>query len=369
MKILLVTDLYPLGNECISKVLLRFARAWTDLGHTVTVIRPNFMLNTVIRGRKIIKEKLYEEQSIKIYNLNFITPFWFDVRRKLPECFSLKNYDVMISHMPSGALFAQRLLEKEKIKYICAVHASDITVLKDFKYVLYFRQALRNAYLSADKIAARSPVLEQKINHIIPETGNRTFIAFSGTKKTLKAPDNLSRFDFKTLKIYSAASLIKRKNIDIVLKALSILKTDFRYTISGAGSEYGRLKKTARKLKISDKVHFTGALRQEEAFNNMLKNSIFVLLSSSETFGLVYLEAMKAGCIVIAKRNDGIDGILKDGHNAFLINADRIELKDCLEKILNMDEAEINKIRAEAVKTAEKFTEKAAAENYLHNIS
>lgn len=369
MKILLVTDLYPLENEHISKVLLNFARSWIEAGHTITVIRPNFMLNTIIRGRKIIKEKLYEEQGIKIYNLNFVTPFWFNVRRKLPRDFSLKNYDVMISHMPSGSLFAQQLLKKEKIKYICAVHASDITVLKDFKYALYFRQALKNAYLSADKIAARSPVLEQKIKQIIPETKNKTFTAFSGIKKTLKTPDSLSRFYFKTLKIYSAASLIKRKNIDIVLKALSMLKTDFKYTISGTGPEYNNLKKAAEKLKISDKVHFTGGVTQEEVFNNMLKSGIFVLLSSSETFGLVYLEAMKAGCIVIAKRNDGIDGILKDGQNAFLINADSIELKDCLEKILNMEEAEINRMRAEAVKTAEKFSEKAAADNYLHNIS
>ena len=37
------------------------------------------------------------------------------------------------------------------------------------------------------------------------------------------------------------------------------------------------------------------------------------MISSSETFGLVYLEAMAAGCITIASRDEGFDGIIKDG--------------------------------------------------------
>ena len=40
------------------------------------------------------------------------------------------------------------------------------------------------------------------------------------------------------------------------------------------------------------------------------------MISKNEAFGLVYLEAMLAGCIV-ASRN-GIDGIIIDGYNGFL---------------------------------------------------
>ena len=103
MKILLVTDLYPIGKENITKAVYDFVMEWHRQGHEVEVIRPNFKFNTKIRGRKIIKEKIYNENGIKIYNLNFTTPFWFNVRRKLPKNFSLNNYDVMLSHMPSGA--------------------------------------------------------------------------------------------------------------------------------------------------------------------------------------------------------------------------------------------------------------------------
>ena len=140
MKILFVTDLYPIGDEKIAKALFYFVREWQKQGHFVEVIRSNFIFNTLIRGRKIIKEKEYFENNTKIYNLNFHTPFWFNVNNKLPKDFSLKNYDVIISHMPSGALMAQKLLKRkdsDNIKYVCSVHNSDITVLKDLKYFHY----------------------------------------------------------------------------------------------------------------------------------------------------------------------------------------------------------------------------------------
>ncbi len=369
MKILFITDLYPIGKENISKALFYFVQEWQKQGHQVDVIRPNFIFNTRIRGRKIIKEKIYKEYGTTIYNLNFITPFWFNVRKKLPKDFSLKNYDVMISHMPSGALMAQRLLEKENIKYICSVHASDIVVLKNIKYAVYFRQKLKQAYKKAYKISARSPVLQQKIEQIIPEIQDKTFVAYSGTDKKPKNIDKELSFNYETLKICTAASLIKRKNIDIIIKALANLHCNYSFSIIGSGKEEKNLKKLAKKLYIDDKIHFLGQISRDRVYNNMLYNDIFILLSNNETFGLSYLEAMAAGNVIIAKKNDGIDGILKDGQNAFLIDAKSEELTKCLEKIINLKQTEINKIRANAVELAGKMTSETAAKTYLDNLN
>ena len=368
MKILLVTDLYPIGKENITKALYDFVMEWHRQGHEVEVIRPNFKFNTKIRGRKIIKEKIYNENGIKIYNLNFTTPFLFNVRRMLPKNFSLNNYDVMLSHMPSGALMAQKLLEKEKIKYVCAVHASDITVLKNFKYALYFKQKLKQAYLTSDKIAARSPVLQQKIEQIIPEVQDKTFVAYSGINKNFITDKKERSFNYENLQICTASSLIKRKNIDIIIESLSKLNEKFKYTIIGSGKYLRNLKKLSAKLGIKSKILFLGHLEHNEVMKKLKEHDIFILLSDNETFGLVYLEAMAAGNIVIAKKNDGIDGIIQDGKNGFLINADNAELVKCIQKIYNLKETEINKIRANAVETVQKMTIEAAAKSYLDNL-
>ena len=46
-----------------------------------------------------------------------------------------------------------------------------------------------------------------------------------------------------------------------------------------------------------------------------------------KTFGLVYLEAMARGCITVASRDEGFDGIIQDGVNGFLCKSgDETEL-------------------------------------------
>ncbi len=355
MKILFVTDLYPIGKENIAKALFYFVQEWQKMGHEVAVIRANFILNTKLRGRKIIEEKMYEEHGTKIYNLNFNTPFLFNVYDKLPKDFSLKNYDVMISHMPCGALMAQKLLKRDKIKYICSVHASDITVLTDIKY-LPFKNRLKKSYKIADKISARSPILKDKIEKIIPN--NKTFIAFSGTDiETIEKPLN------KDTIITTVASLIKRKNIDVIIEAINEMP-NLKLNIIGSGREEKKLKKLANNKNIK----FLGKLERPLVIEQLKSSDIFVLLSDNETFGLSYLEAMATRNIVIAKQGDGIDGIIKNGENGFLIPAKKDELKKCLEKILSMEKPEIEKIKANSLETIKNLTTSKASKNYLTKI-
>ncbi len=367
MKILFVTDLYPLGNENIAKALSYFVQEWGKNGHSIDVIRSNFVFNTLIRGRKIKKEGLYIENGIRVYNLNFQTPFFFDVHNKLPKDFLLKNYDVLISHMPCGALLAQRLLEKNKIRYVCSVHSADITVLTDIKYSLYFKNALKKSYLIADKISARSPILKGKIEKIIPAVKDKTFTAFSGIDEEY-INEKITPISEK-FRISTAASLIKRKNIDVIIKGLSLFTAkDYTFRVMGDGQERKKLEKLTRKLKLSDKIKFTGQISRDEVLKNLEDSDIFILLSNNETFGLCYLEAMAKGNIVIAKNNDGISGIIKDSKNGFLISPNPKELKKCLEKISNLNKDEIQRIKWNAADTAKKYSKQFASNEYLNNI-
>lgn len=367
MKILFVTDLYPIGDENIAKALFYFVQEWQKQGHEVEVIRANFIANTIIRGRKIKPEKIYYENNTKIYNLNFHTPFLFNVYNKLPKDFSLKNYDVLISHMPCGALMAQKLLQKEKIKYVCGVHASDIVVLKSLKYLL-FRNKLMNAYKNADKIAARSPVLNEKTEKIIPEAKNKTFIAYSGIEEHF-ITNNIKPLNQNKIELITVSSLIKRKNIDVIIKTLKLLDEKYHLTIIGDGNQRKKLENLTKELSLENRVIFTGKIERNKVFDYLKKSDIFVLLSKNETFGLSYLEAMAAGNIVIGKINDGIDGIIKNNENGFLIEPTPKELKKCLDKIYNLNDAEIEQLKQNTRNTILKSTAVNAAENYIKNLN
>ncbi len=65
-------------------------------------------------------------------------------------------------------------------------------------------------------------------------------------------------------------------------------------------------------------THFVGYLQGRELASAYASADAFVFPSHTETLGLVLLEAMAAGCPVIAARSGGIPDIVSDGVNGYL---------------------------------------------------
>lgn len=350
MKILLITDLYPLNNSGEPQVLKDFAKNWQENGHIVDVIRPNFLLNAKIRNKKIIKNGTYFEDNIKIFNVNYFSPFLFDVKKKLPKKFAIGNYNLVISHMPSGAMFAMKLIGKcQGIPYVASVHNSDITVLTQPLYKTFFAPALQKAYKRADAISARSSVLADKIKEISPFAKYKTFIAPSGICKDIIEPVEI--FEKKAnnfgepFVISTVAKLIKRKNVDVILKAVAKSHlNNFVLKIMGDGEEMQNLKNLVKKLDIEENVIFTGNIPNDEVLRNLTASDLFILVSEGETFGMAYLEAAARANIVIATKNDGIDGFIRNGENGFTCDVDSDTLSILIDRIHNMPKEDILKI-------------------------
>jgi glycosyltransferase involved in cell wall biosynthesis len=72
-------------------------------------------------------------------------------------------------------------------------------------------------------------------------------------------------------------------------------------------------------------THFVGYLQGEELASAYASADAFVFPARTETLGLVLLEAMAAGCPVIAANAGGIPDIVTDGENGFLFDP---ELED-----------------------------------------
>ncbi|MGB7518540.1 MAG: glycosyltransferase, partial [Spirulinaceae cyanobacterium] len=66
------------------------------------------------------------------------------------------------------------------------------------------------------------------------------------------------------------------------------------------------------------KTHFVGYLQGLELASAFASADAFVFPSRTETLGLVLLEAMAAGCPVVAARSGGIPDIVTDGVNGYL---------------------------------------------------
>lgn len=367
MKILFITDLYPtkVGESNTPLTLHNFVIEWIKLGHDVDVIKPNFLFNNFLRHKPICADGFYNYEGVKIFNANYHSPFLFNIKNKLDKSIDISAYDVIIAHMPAGIIFANKLAKEFNKPLVCGVHSSDIEILTKPVYKLYFRSQLKNAYKNAKTIACRSFVLQEKLNKLIPELADKTFVAPSGIMV-----ESAPRFKSHgpRLNVLTCANLIKRKNIDKLILAMKNLE-GFELTIIGDGKEFKKLKNISLEVDSithKQKINFLGHLPNEKVLEEMQKADIFVLPSVNETFGMVYLEAMASGCITVCTKNDGIDGIIKDEGNGFLCSPTPESIKETLIKIKNTKD--IDKIRENSLETIKQYSPEKCAKTYLEKI-
>jgi glycosyltransferase involved in cell wall biosynthesis len=117
---------------------------------------------------------------------------------------------------------------------------------------------------------------------------------------------------------------------------------------------------------------FVGYLMGKELGSAFASADAFIFPSRTETLGLVLLEAMAAGCPVVAARSGGIPDIVTDGINGYLFNpkADIQEAIDATVRLLQQQQ-DVDIIRKNARKEAEKWGWSAATrqlQDYYHQV-
>ena len=166
-------------------------------------------------------------------------------------------------------------------------------------------------------------------------------------------------------------NLIKRKYPIKIIEALNRVfgRDNFQLTIVGTGNEERKMRQMVTRLDMRERVVFCGRLQRDIVKEELLKSECFIMISEAETFGLVYLEAMANGCIVIASKEEGMDGIIKDGYNGFLCKSgDATELSMIISKIRQLSRSEKVIISQNAIDTAMHMTDAKMAQEYINNL-
>ena len=106
--------------------------------------------------------------------------------------------------------------------------------------------------------------------------------------------------------------LIKRKHLETSIKVVKNLNNSgqkARLYVIGNGPLLEKYKKKYE----NENIIFKGRLEKEEIIRVYKDMDIFILPSTTETFGLVYAEAMSQGLPILYTKNEGFDGIFKEG--------------------------------------------------------
>ncbi|PIT90527.1 MAG: hypothetical protein COU22_01720 [Candidatus Komeilibacteria bacterium CG10_big_fil_rev_8_21_14_0_10_41_13] len=123
------------------------------------------------------------------------------------------------------------------------------------------------------------------------------------------------RKDLPEKYILYLGTLEPRKNIESIIKAFEKLnRPEYSLVIAGSkGWLYQPIYRLAKKSKLKDQIKFVNYVKEEEKFFLYKKASLFIWPSFYEGFGLPPLEAMKAGCPVIAASDSSLPEVLNSG--------------------------------------------------------
>ncbi|NLN71913.1 MAG: glycosyltransferase family 4 protein [Thermoplasmatales archaeon] len=143
------------------------------------------------------------------------------------------------------------------------------------------------------------------------------------------------------------------KNLDKVVEAMRLID-DVVLMIVGKGPAEDMIRKKAEDAGVEDRVIFTGFVSDEDLPDYYAAADAAVSASRFETQGLSIMEAMATGLPVACVNERAFRSFLEDGKNGFLFEED---MPDAIRKALNAS----SDIRAEARRTAERFSVTAAA--------
>lgn len=248
----------------------------------------------------------------------------------------------------SGGYFAKLISDEYDIPYMIQEHMSTqfmscLPIYSNGKLNQFAISLLDNARLVCavgSKLAKLLQSVTQNKVLILPNFINDSYF---------KAVSNKVNMNFKFLCV---ANLISHKRINILVKAFGQLihykKVNAQLTIVGSGGELAYLTSLVESLKLLNFVEFKGSVPREQIAALFDGCNCFVLPSSAETFGVVYLEAIACGRPIIATRCGGPEDIVSPV-NGILINVDDVEqLTTAMNEIIeNIHIYDANQIRSD----------------------
>ena len=139
--------------------------------------------------------------------------------------------------------------------------------------------------------------------------------------------------------IFFVGRVEPRKGAMYLMRAYAKIKERYpetRLIIAGRGPEIGKLRRYAHERKVGD-VFFAGRPSDEDKARFYKTADIFVAPSTGqESFGIVLLEAMAAGCAVVASDIHGYKRVVQRNVTGLLVEPkDPDALAEALERLIN----------------------------------
>lgn len=234
------------------------------------------------------------------------------------------NPDFIHCHQPKALLYGTLAGKIFGIKTIVTVHSKPIDHAMQFKGLRYFLVYLFHFVINFISQAFASRIIfvnnEMRLESFFQ---NKSELIYNWVSPRFESVN----YDYKILQnnnkvvLVSAGSITYGKGYDLLINFFYLILSDRRSNafdisldILGEGEESFR-KEILNQIDSLNlkKVYFRGY--QEDLSSYYSKSTFFVLFSRSETFGLVYVEAMRFGLPIFSLNLDVLKEIIPIGNS------------------------------------------------------
>lgn len=240
----------------------------------------------------------------------------------------------------SDGMVARELYCKYGIPYMVAVRNCDVNAF--LRYLPHLWWVHRAVLEDAQKVVFITPNLQQRLlKHPTLFKMRETVAA-----KSIVVPNGINEFWINNLQTESkadphhvvyAGNFTRNKNLPRLIHALQSLRAeipDLHFDVAGDGGD-DQDRVLALMQRNADWISYHGKITDLEEMKSLYRaNRIFAMPSKSETFGLVYLEAMSQGLSVLWTRGEAIDGMFTEPIGESVNPLSESDITTALKKLL-----------------------------------
>jgi len=334
LKIAMFTNNYfpVIGGVPIS--IKRLSKALKAQGHEVKIFAPEYEKTSVVNveEKDIIRcNSLY---YYKKYGLEFSVTNIFSPQ--IRKDFEAEDFDVVHCHHPfwlGGK--GRRLAEKNDIPLVFTYHTRLEKYAHYVPNILFARKffanrlshfLIRNFANKADAVFAPTESTKNYLRNV----GVSRYIKIMPTGVDLKEYDS-SEDEVQEIRgkygdghehlLITVSRLSKEKNLYFLLDGIKYLQEtsslDFKLIIIGGGPEKENIQDYIRQKNLQDNIELIGTVDFREISKYYLASDLFVFASTTETQGMVILEALAGYTPVVAVRSSGIDDVINNDYNGY----------------------------------------------------
>lgn len=324
-----------------------------------------------VRMNRFRENLFFHRVEVDTYPLFQHASYSLNLAAKILDVLRSHGLDLIHSHyaVPHAvsAYLAKEMCQGCPVRTVTTLHGTDITLVGVRPS---FYEITRFSIAKSDAVTAVSDWLRRKTHENFPSVGEiqvvRNFVDSNRFRPLPAGPRERPWCHEDEFVMMHASNFRPVKNIPTILDVFARVRARYpvRLLMVGDGPELTVAEEKTRALGLEDSVHFLGA---QEFLEDLLPLSdIFLLPSEHESFGLAALEAMSSGVAVVATSEGGTREVIRHGENGFVHDPHDVDGMAATIGALLDDTKRLERIRAEARRTAvDEFPVAMAVERYL----